>query len=146
MNKKTFIQKYSDKPAVPEKPKRLIPDRQRFSREVYRQTDKGQDILKFMIDTMNNPEVDMKHRLMAAQFLADRTFGKPKSDVEVIGAGNVNLTQNYIDLRGVSNEELAVLEKLVVNGAIRPASQQQVLDVECESVTENEPGVPETSD
>lgn len=143
--KKEFLQKYSGKP-VPEKKKRLIPDKARFAREAYRMTEKGADILKFAVETMNNPEMDMKHRLAAMQFLADRTFGKPKSDVEVTGGGNVSLTQNYIDLRGVSSEELAVLEKLVVNGAIRPASQKEVLDVECEEiVAEDEYREPETS-
>ena len=109
------------------------PDWKRFARMLSKATDRSRVLVDFAMEVLNGvgPEgerYDMKHRMDALKFIAERMYGKPKADVEISGPNGSPIPIGgtaEIDLSQCSVEELRALEKVFTRVTV------DVIDVAC---------------
>lgn len=69
------------------------------------------EIVEFLLGVMRGSGED-KDRLKAADMLLDRGFGKPRADVDLTVAGELDVNQRLLDVSKLTTEQLEVLAAL----------------------------------
>lgn len=117
-----------------------VPDWKRFSRMLSTATDRGKVLVEFAMEVLggvgpDGERYDMKHRMDALKFIAERMYGRVKGEVEISGpkGGPIPIVTTNIDLSKCSDEELAALDKVFIRATV------DVIDAEY-SESESESG------
>lgn len=102
-----------------------VPDWKRFSRMLSAATDKGRVLCDFAMEVLSGvapdgEKYDVRYRMDALKFIAERMYGRVRGEVEISGPGGgpIPIASTQIDLSKCSDEELAALERVLTQATV----------------------------
>lgn len=109
-----------------------------LARRILELTDNGEEVITFFLNTMRSPHVNIKYRLAAAKWLADRAWGKEPQQVHINSDGifealiHASNEELVAIIRGANPTDLPILREYLDRG--RPeVAEGEVIDVEAET-------------
>jgi len=68
-----------------------------LAQRILEATNDGAEIIAFFLNTMRDVKVSMVHRMKAAEWLANRVWGKPRNNINLTGKGVLAALYNMSD-------------------------------------------------
>lgn len=68
-----------------------------LAQRILEATNDGAEIIAFFLNTMRDVKVSMVHRMKAAEWLANRVWGKPRNNINISGKGVLAALYNMSD-------------------------------------------------
>jgi len=68
-----------------------------LAQRILESTNDGAEIIAFFLNTMRDVKVSMVHRMKAAEWLANRVWGKPRNNINISGKGVLAALYNMSD-------------------------------------------------
>jgi len=68
-----------------------------LAQKILEHTRNGAEIIEFFLNAMRNAKYSIHHRMKAAEWLANRVWGKPRNNINISGKGVLAALYNMSD-------------------------------------------------